>query len=122
MQADPRPATLNAQLSAQLQARLKNWAAEFGFADAAVSRIALDEDAAHLQRWLAAGRHGSMAYMARDPALRSEPERLQPGTVTVISARMPASGPECSLMDVTCRIERSTQDIRVRLITDAARR
>ncbi|MDB5988144.1 MAG: queG [Nevskia sp.] len=88
MQADPRPAVPHAPLSAHLQARLKDWAAELGFADAAVSRVALDDDAAHLRRWLDAGRHGSMAYMARDPALRSEPERLQPGTVTVISARM----------------------------------
>ncbi len=69
-------------------ALIREWARELGFADAAISTLALDEDSAHLQRWLADGRHGGMAWMAEHAALRADPALLQPGTVTVISARL----------------------------------
>ncbi len=90
VQADSNSATAPRALpdAAALARQLPEWARALGFADAAVAQIRLDDDADHLRRWLAAGRHGSMSYMARDPALRSDPARLQPGTVSVISARM----------------------------------
>ncbi len=69
-------------------ALIRSWAQSLGFADAAIATLALDEDSAHLQRWLAEGRHGGMAWMAEHAALRADPARLQPGTVTVISARL----------------------------------
>lgn len=69
-------------------ALIRGWAQSLGFADAAIATQALDEDHAHLQRWLAEGRHGGMAWMAEHAALRADPARLQPGTVTVISARL----------------------------------
>jgi len=67
---------------------IRDWALALGFADAAISTLALAEDSAHLQRWLAEGRHGGMAWMAEHAALRADPAQLQPGTVTVISARL----------------------------------
>ncbi|MCX7072158.1 MAG: tRNA epoxyqueuosine(34) reductase QueG [Gammaproteobacteria bacterium] len=69
-------------------ALIRSWAQSLGFADAAIATLTLDEDSAHLQRWLAEGRHGGMAWMAEHAALRADPARLQPGTVTVISARL----------------------------------
>jgi epoxyqueuosine reductase len=57
-----------------------------------------------LQRWLAAGRHGAMGYMARHGAARARPAELVPGTIRVIAARMnywPAEteAPEAVLRD-----------------------
>jgi len=71
-----------------LAPRLRAWGTELGFADVGIAELRLDADARHLERWLAQGFHGAMAYMARDPSLRTAPARLRPGTVTVISARM----------------------------------
>jgi epoxyqueuosine reductase len=41
-----------------------------------------------LLEWLEKGWHGDMDYMARHGVVRSRPAALQPGTLTVISARM----------------------------------
>jgi epoxyqueuosine reductase len=41
-----------------------------------------------LQAWLAAGFHGSMAYMASHGMKRARPAELVPGTVSIITARM----------------------------------
>lgn len=72
----------------QLPDYIRLWARELGFADAAIARITLDQDIEHLQGWLRAGRHGGMQFMARDLALRAAPEKLRPGTLSVISVRM----------------------------------
>jgi epoxyqueuosine reductase len=76
-------------LSAEaLAPRLRQWGAELGFADVGIAEIRLAPDTARLADWLRDGFHGTMAYMARGAAMRAAPERLRPGTVTVISARM----------------------------------
>jgi epoxyqueuosine reductase len=59
-----------------------------GFAQVGVTGVDIPEDEAWLQRWLAAGHHGQMHYMARHGTRRSRPAELQPGTLRVISARM----------------------------------
>ncbi len=59
-----------------------------GFQQLGIADTALADDAAFLRRWLAAGRHGEMAWMARHAALRADPAALVPETVRVISARM----------------------------------
>nr|WP_240433432.1 tRNA epoxyqueuosine(34) reductase QueG [Solimonas sp. K1W22B-7] len=75
-------------MAAELPEKIRLWARELGFADAGIAEQALDQDLAHLQRWLDEGRHGGMAFMARDLALRQTPARLRPGTLSVISARL----------------------------------
>jgi epoxyqueuosine reductase len=80
--------------------RLRAWAAELGFADVGVAELPLDADADRLADWLREGFHGAMAYMARDPAQRATPERLRPGTVTVISARMDCTPPAAAAAEV----------------------
>jgi epoxyqueuosine reductase len=68
---------------------IPQWARALGFADAGISSCELDADAEHLREWLAQSRHGDMAWMARDPQMRHTPAQLHPGTVSVISVRMP---------------------------------
>jgi epoxyqueuosine reductase len=90
-------------LPRDLPARIKQWARECGFADAAIAPPALDADHAHLERWLSDGWHGGMEYMARDTRMRAEPARLRPGTLSAISARLeyqpPADAAEATLAD-----------------------
>ena len=73
---------------ATLLRALRAWAAELGFGALGVARTELPEDEAWLKRWLALGRHGDMAWMARHGTRRSRPAELVPGTLTVIAVRM----------------------------------
>jgi epoxyqueuosine reductase len=78
----------------RLRARLEELARELGFEQVGVAGVDLAEDEANLERWLAERRHGGMAYMARHGRLRSRPAALVPGTLRVISVRMPATAPD----------------------------
>jgi len=72
----------------RLAADLGDWARELGFARLGIARAEVGDAAARLAGWLAAGRHGEMDYMARHAALRSQPQALLPGTLTVISVAL----------------------------------
>jgi epoxyqueuosine reductase len=72
---------------------IKRWAHELGFANTGISGIDLEDDEAHLQRWLDAGHHGDMDYMARHGSKRTRPAELEPGTQRVISVRMDYTPP-----------------------------
>jgi epoxyqueuosine reductase len=71
-----------------LKAGLASLAKARGFDALGVSDVALDADAAHLNRWLSQGRHGEMDYMSKHGTRRTRPDELVPGTVRVLSARM----------------------------------
>jgi len=71
-----------------LRRELDTLASDLGFAAIGVGSIELSADEAHLQRWLAEGRHGQMHYMERHGTRRSRPAELKPGTICVISVRM----------------------------------
>jgi epoxyqueuosine reductase len=71
-----------------LRQELDARAAELGFAAVGVADLELGEHPAHLRRWLAAGRHGTMDWMARHADKRAAPERLEPWTLRVIVARL----------------------------------
>jgi epoxyqueuosine reductase len=77
----------NEQL-ANLAGNIRAWAAELGFAQVGISGIDPGEHERYLQRWLDAGYHGEMDWMARHGNKRSRPEQLVPGTARVISLRM----------------------------------
>ncbi len=49
------------------------------------ARAEAHPDAARLKAWLAEGRHGTMAWMARDPDRRADPRRVLREVKTVIS-------------------------------------
>ena len=68
--------------------QIREWAGELGFQQTGIAGVDLGEHPAYLERWLAAGHHGEMDYMARHGSRRSHPEELIPGTVRVISLRM----------------------------------
>jgi epoxyqueuosine reductase len=72
----------------ELLARIRAWGRELGFQSLGVSDTELSEAEAGLARWLAAGYHGELDYMARHGDKRTRPALLHPGTLRVISARM----------------------------------
>ncbi len=67
---------------------IRRWAGELGFQQLGITDVDLGEHEAYLQKWLDAGYHGSMDYMARHGNKRSHPEELVPATCRVISVRM----------------------------------
>lgn len=73
---------------ATLAQSLKDWGRELGFQQVGIAGIELGEHEAHLARWLAAGHHGEMDYMAAHGSKRARPAELVPGTLRVISLRM----------------------------------
>lgn len=60
----------------------------------------LGDNEAYLQKWLDAGYHGSMEYMARHGSKRSRPEQLIPGTCRVISLRMDYLTPDTQPLEI----------------------
>jgi epoxyqueuosine reductase len=71
---------------AAVKARIRELGRELGFADIGMARAEPGAAVDRLRAWLAAGMHGEMDYMARHLELRAQPQQLQAGTITVISA------------------------------------
>ena len=87
-----------------LAAAIARWGRALGFREVGIADTELTEAEEHLHRWLAAGRHGEMHYMAKHGTALTRPAELVPGTVRVISARMDywpgaAAGAEAVLRD-----------------------
>ena len=61
---------------------------ELGFSEVGITDIDLSKHEQQLQRWLDAGFHGSMDYMATHGMKRARPAELIPGTQRVISVKM----------------------------------
>ena len=84
----PSRSTPNRREWSALARDIRAWGRAEGFDEIGIAGIDLADDEARLLAWLAAGRHGTMDYMARHGARRARPAELVPGTVTVITARM----------------------------------
>jgi len=80
--------SLTEEQQQHLAEQIRGWAAELGFQQVGISDVDLGENEAYLEKWLAAGYHGSMEYMASHGRKRSRPEELVPGTCRVLSLRM----------------------------------
>jgi epoxyqueuosine reductase len=83
--------------SHQLVIRIQALARELGFSQIGIAGVDLSSAEEGLMRWLAAGFHGEMHYMAAHGTRRARPAELVPGTVSVITARMdylPRSTPD----------------------------
>ncbi|MCD6009958.1 tRNA epoxyqueuosine(34) reductase QueG [Halomonas sp. IOP_31] len=78
----------------ELAERIKQWGRELGFQQVGITDTELGNHERYLQRWLAAGHHGEMDYMARHGTRRTRPAELIPGTLRVISVRMDYLPPE----------------------------
>jgi epoxyqueuosine reductase len=74
---------------AALAVTIKAWGRELGFADVRITDVDLSHREAGFADWLAKGYHGEMDYMATHGMKRARPAELVPGTVSVITARMP---------------------------------
>ncbi|MEI7613146.1 MAG: tRNA epoxyqueuosine(34) reductase QueG [Betaproteobacteria bacterium] len=74
---------------ADLVRRIKEHGLKLGFTDIGIARAEVSSASPELHRWLELGRHGEMDYMAKHAELRARPEALLPGTLSVISARLP---------------------------------
>ena len=72
----------------QLAQQIKLWGQQLGFSEVGITDIDLTKHEAQLQRWLNAGYHGSMDYMAAHGMKRARPSELVPGTQRVISVKM----------------------------------
>ncbi|MFN9480043.1 MAG: tRNA epoxyqueuosine(34) reductase QueG [Betaproteobacteria bacterium] len=73
---------------ATLAQRIKQWGAELGFSAVGIAALEVTEASQRLRDWLAAGRHGTMDYMARHAALRADPAQLLPRAARAICVRM----------------------------------
>lgn len=65
--------------------QVKLWAAELGFSDCRIAAATEAPHAAKYHQWLAEGKHGEMAWLARDPARRADPRIVLPGCRSVIT-------------------------------------
>jgi epoxyqueuosine reductase len=72
-----------------VEQRIKQWGRELGFDAVAIAGTELDAEEARLMEWLGRGFHGEMDYMARHGTRRARPAELVPGTLSVITARLP---------------------------------
>ncbi|MCK9532558.1 MAG: tRNA epoxyqueuosine(34) reductase QueG [Thiohalobacteraceae bacterium] len=73
---------------AQLADQIRRWGEQLGFRHVGIADTDLSRAEAGLLDWLAAGRHGTMDYMARHGTRRSRPAELVPGTISIISTRL----------------------------------
>ena len=73
----------------QLAAHIDKWAKQLGFDATGITHTDLGEHEARLLRWLDQGMHGEMEYMRAHGVKRSRPRELVPGSVSIISVRMP---------------------------------
>ena len=71
-----------------LKKKIIDWSHELGFDGVGFTDIDLKEDETHLLNWLENKFHGEMHYMKKHGVKRSQPDKLMPGTVRVISFRM----------------------------------
>jgi epoxyqueuosine reductase len=91
----------------ELWPQIQIWARELGLSQIGVTGIDLSSAEPGLQAWLAEGFHGSMGYMQSHGLKRARPAELQPGTVSVITARMdylPQDTPPDWLAQETARL------------------
>lgn len=72
----------------QLTILIKQWGMELGFQQVGICDTDLSTAEGHLQDWLKQGMQGEMQYMSAHGLKRSRPALLQPGTRSIISARM----------------------------------
>jgi len=80
--------TIDSTQAADIAERIRSWARQLGFQQVGISDIDLSEHEAYLHKWLQAGYHGDMHWMASHGSKRSRPEELVPGTCRVLSVRM----------------------------------
>lgn len=78
------------------EAQIKTWAAGLGFNDCRIANAREATHAGDFHQWLADGRHGDMAWLARAPGRRCDPQQVLPGCQSLICLALnyfPGSSP-----------------------------
>lgn len=88
LQQQPTEEQLTEEQLTDLARQIRRWAEELGFQQVGIAGVDPGEHERYLRRWLDAGYHGDMAWMARHGTKRSRPAELVPGTARVLSLRM----------------------------------
>jgi len=88
MQTNSNMCNQSAVDTVALVERIKAWGTALGFQQVGIAATDLSRFESGFVRWLDAGMHGEMDYMARHGLKRLRPAELQPGTRSVISVRM----------------------------------
>lgn len=87
------------ELIAEISRDIKRWGQTLGFQQLGVTDCDLRVAGARLRQWLQKQYHGEMHYMARHGVKRTQPEKLLPGTIRIISARINYLPPEAKMME-----------------------
>ncbi len=72
----------------QLARAIETWASELGFREIATTDTDLSDYEPKYRHWLEQKFHGSLGYLERNVEKRLDPERLEPGTIRVLSAKL----------------------------------
>jgi epoxyqueuosine reductase len=80
--------TLTSQQLADLAARIKQLATQFGFADCGITDTDNEAAGEQLEQWLDLGYQADMDYMSKHGAMRYRAQELVPGTKRIICLRM----------------------------------
>ena len=67
-----------------MKEKLREKARELGFDACRFTSAEPPETARNLERWLAEGRHGEMAWLARNAEKRTDPQRVLPGAKSIV--------------------------------------
>jgi epoxyqueuosine reductase len=76
-----------------MKAALRQRALELGFDDCRVTSASAPESASRFQQWLAEGRHGLMAWLARNAPKRVDPQQVLAGARSIITLAASYHGP-----------------------------
>ncbi len=77
------------QANASTKGRIREAARGLGFGSVGFAEAGESPHAERLREWLRTGRHGTMHWIARDPARRADPRLALAGARTVISVSVP---------------------------------
>jgi epoxyqueuosine reductase len=81
---DPPPRTAAATMPGDVKTNLVEFARKLGFDSCRVAECSPPAHADEFERWLSAGAHGEMEYMARGAEKRGDPQKILPGAKSVI--------------------------------------
>src|SRR4051794_17382520 len=77
-----------------MNALIKQRALELGFDDCRITTAVPPESAAQFEQWLAARRHGEMAYLERNPAKPIAPQQVLPGPRSIVPLAISYAAPQ----------------------------
>ena len=80
---------MNPSQADAIKKRIREEALSLGFGAVGFAAASESPHAGRLTAWLEAGHHGTMRWMARDPARRSDPRAVLPRAGTVVSVSIP---------------------------------